>query len=188
MNAHSQVSCFHNNKCKSSEFPRMLRPPSLLGRVASVIQRMQHAYTVRGINPPHDQSFVTPEGACKLLDGHPPRSHPPRRTLGLSPISASRFALKPPKRLQRVWFNMCVLSQFPLRALLARSQHIHRIVSQFSLTKLIFGGVVVTVALLRSALADSPRSEGKAISRLWRVNTWVRRTPPDLPVSTVTSA
>lgn len=58
----------------------------------------------------HDQSFVTPVGACKLLDGHPPRSHPPRRTLGLSPISASRFALKPPKRLQRVWFNMCVLS------------------------------------------------------------------------------
>lgn len=121
--------------------PRLYSVGSLLSS-----RRMQHTYTVRGINPPHDQSFVTPVGACKLLDGHPPRSYPPRRTLGLSPISASRFALEPPKRLQRVWFNMCVLGQLPLRALLARSQHIHRIVSQFPLTKLIFGGVVGAVA------------------------------------------
>ncbi len=51
----------------------MLRPPSLLGRVASVIQRMQHPYTVKDKSL-HDQSFVTPVGACKLLDAIPSES------------------------------------------------------------------------------------------------------------------
>lgn len=167
MNAHSQVSCLTLISANPLSFlacyvPRLYSVGSLLSS-----RRMQHAYTVRGINPPHDQSFVTPVGACELLDGHPPRSHPPRRTLGLSPISASRFALKPPKRLQRVWFNMCVLINFHCEHFWHKPAYPTDCLI-VSINQLIFGGVVSTVAHTFGICLStaSPLSEGQAISRL----------------------